>query len=396
MAHHRVDDDKNRLRHRGVSRGLVMVLLSAILVAACVVVWLRIGDHVDREADAAAAQCVDGPATVTVLADPDIAPGLEAIAQAYSATNPVVRDHCVRIAVAARDAKITLDGLTSSWDTASMGPYPAAWVPQSSVWAAQLTTAKPDLVDGDPDSLVTSPVVLATAPELGAKLTGQLDWGQLPTLQSRDDSLDDLGLRGWGSLRMSMPREGQSDPSVLAAQAVAMRVTHSVGTLTAADAASTRVSSSIDALTRTAPRSPDGSPAGAATAIAAAADPASAPIHAVPITEQRLYQLTKDDAKARLAEVIPDGPTPIADYPVLHLKGDQVPQFASAAISELLGYAEKPEHLRALTGLGFRGDAPLPPKTSTVAFPMTDDPMPNPEDQAIVTINKLMYSTSEG
>ncbi|MGC4932134.1 hypothetical protein ACLQ3C_00405 [Gordonia sp. DT30] len=396
MAHHRVNDDKNKLRHRGVSRGLVLALLAVVLVAACVVVWFRVGDHVNREADQAAATCVKGPATVTILADPDITPGLTAVAAAYSDTHPVVRDHCVRIAVAARDAKVTLDGLTGNWDTASMGAYPAAWVPQSSVWAAELTTAKPDLVDGDPDSLVTSPVVLATAPELGTKLSGRLDWGQLPTLQRRDDSLGDFGLQGWGSLRMAMPREGQSDPTALAAQAVAMRVTRSMGTLTADDAASPRVASSIDALTESAPRSPDGSPAGAAGAIADASDPATAAIHAVPITEQRLYQLTKNDARARLAEVMPSGPTPIADFPVVHLKGDQVPEFAGAAVAEFLTFAGKPEHLRALTVLGFRGDAPLPAKTATVTFPVTDDPMPNPENQAIVTINKLIYGPSAG
>ncbi|MGV9672875.1 MULTISPECIES: hypothetical protein [unclassified Gordonia (in: high G+C Gram-positive bacteria)] len=390
MAHHRVADDRNRLRHRGVGRGLVLTLLSVVLVAACVVVWFQIADHVDREGDAAAATCVDGKATVTIAADPDIAPGLISLAEVYTRTNPVVRDHCVTIAIRPSDAKVALTSLTGSWDVASMGDHPAAWIPQSSVWAAELVIAKPDLVDGTPDSLVTSPVVLATAPQLGAK-ADQLDWGRLPTLATRDDSLDDLGLRGWGSLRMAMPREAQSDPSALAAQAVAARVSRTTGPLTAADASTERVSSSIRALTGSAPRSPDGTPVGAATAIAEAADPATADIHAVPITEQRLYQLTKDDSTPRLSEVIPLGPTPIADFPVIRLKGDRVPEFASAAVSEFVTFVEDPDHLRALTALGFRGDAPMPPKTATVTFPMTNDPMPGPEDQAIVDINRLVY-----
>lgn len=396
MAHHRVRDDKNKLRHRGISRGLVMVALSIVLVVACVVVWFRIGDHVDREADAAAAACVDGPATVTVVADPDITPGLNAIAQSYSATKPVVRDHCVRIAVVPRDEKITLDALTSSWDSASMGPYPAVWVPQSSVWAAELETAKPDLVDGLAESLVTSPIVLTAAPELGTALSRTLDWGQLPALARRTDSLDDFALSGWGSLRMAMPHNAQSDSSALAAQAVAMEVNRSSGPLTAAAASSARVQSTIKTLIESAPRSPDGTPAGAATAIASARDPAKADIHAVPITEQRLYQLTKDDARARLSEVIPKGPTPIADYPFLRLTGARIPDYASATVAEFFTFAGKPQNLRSLTGLGFRGAAPLPATTATVTFPPITDPMPTPETQAIVAINRLIYGPAPG
>lgn len=365
-------------------------MLAVLLVVASVTVWVKIGRHVDGEGDSAAAQCAEGPITVTVLADPDIAAGLTTIARAYSATRPVVRDRCITIAVRAADAKVTLDSLTADrWDADGMGPYPAAWVPQSSVWAAALMTAKPALVQGDPDSLVTSPVVLATSPELGAKL-GDLDWGQLPTLARRDDSLTDFGLRGWGSLRMAMPRNAQSDASALAAQAVAMRVTRTTGTLTAADASSARVASSIKALTDAAPASPDGTSAGAASAIAEASDAATAPIHAVPITEQRLYQLTKSDRTARLAEVIPAGPTPIADFPVIRLSGDGVSEAAGAAVGEFFTFAAAADQLRILTQLGFRGDAPMPPKSVTVSFPVTDNPMASPETQAIVDINKLV------
>lgn len=391
MAHHRSADSRNSIARRGVSRGVVFALLAVVLVLGSVLAWSQIADRVAREGDEAAASCVEGAVTVTIAADPDVAPGLSAIAEGYTQSHPVVRDHCVTIAVRPTDAKVTLSALTGSWDTASMGPYPAAWMPQSSVWAAELIVSKPDLVDGTPESIVTSPVVLATSVPLGEKARNSLDWGQLPTLQRRDDSLDDLGLPGWGSLRMAMPREAQSDPSSLAAQAVAMRVTRTTGPLTAADASSPRVASSIRALTDSAPRSPDGSPAGAATAIAEAPDPAKAAIHAVPITEQRLYQLTKGDTQARLAEIMPLGPTPIADYPFMRLKGSQVPEYAAAAVSEFLTFAAQPDHLRALTLLGFRGDAPLPAKTPTVTFPMTNDPMPDPENQAIVDINRLVY-----
>ncbi|MGW0038610.1 hypothetical protein [Gordonia sp. NPDC003376] len=391
MAHHRVADGKNSLRRRGVSRGLVFMLLAVLLVASSVVVWLQVGDHVGREGDAAAASCGKGAATVAIIADPDIAEGLSAIAKSYSETHPVIRDHCITIAVRPGDAKITLEGLAGTWDPQANGQYPAAWIPQSSVWAADLVTARPSVVDGTPESLVTSPVVLATSPELGAQLTGKLDWAQLPTLARRDDSLTEFGLRGWGSLRMAMPTGAQSDASALAAQAVAMRITRTTGVLTAVDASSKGVAAGIGALTEAAPRSPDGTPVGAATAIADAADAKAAPIHAVPITEQRLFQLTKADTTAKLAEVLPSGPTPLADYPFLKLTGDQVPEYAATAVADFFRFAEEPDHLAVLTALGFRGDAPMPVKTPTVTFPVTPNPMASPETAAVVDINRLVF-----
>ncbi|GAA1480130.1 hypothetical protein GCM10009624_05700 [Gordonia sinesedis] len=385
---------------RGVSRWVIFAALSVLLVVAVVVVWQRLGDHLDRQADDAAAACVEGTAVVPVVADPDVAPGLTAIAAAYGKTKPVVRDRCITVTVRAADARIVLEGLRGRWDTAAMGAYPAAWVPQSSVWSAQLMTDRPDAVDGRPESLVTSPVVLAASPEF-ADAADSLDWAQLPALQRGDEGLTDLGLRGWGSLRMAMPNGPGSDASALAAQAVAARVLRVSGPLTDDGARSARARSSITALTRPAPRSPDGTPAGAVRVIAEASDAADAPIHVVPITEQKLYQLTRPDAESpvsgtQIRAVRPTGATPQADFPVVRLAGDEVSVAASAALAEFLRFAAQPDQVRALTSLGFRGAAPMPPPTTTVDFPTVADPMPAPENRAIVTINRLVYGRAIG
>ena len=389
MAHHRNRGES--IRNRGVSRGVVFAMLSILLIAAIVVTWRDLGDRINQQADDAAAQCVEGATSVPIIADPDIAPGLAAIATSFANTKPVVRDHCITIAVRPGDAKITLDGLTGTWEADSMGAYPAAWVPQSSVWSADLASAKPALIEGDSRSLVSTPVVLAVSPDLAKAAGDQLDWSQIPLLQQRDASLTEFGLQGWGSLRMAMPIGAQSDASALAAQAVATRVTRTTGPLTTADAESPRVTSSVKAMLGGAPLSPDGTPQGAATVIADAADPAKAGIHAVPITEQRLFQMTKTDQTARLAEVIPSGPTPIADYPIVRLSGPEVGDVGADAVAEFISYASQPEQLKLLTELGFRGDAPMPAATATVTFPRTPNPMPTPEDGAIVAINRVVY-----
>lgn len=368
-------------------------MLSIILVGAVIVTWQHLGDLIDRKADEDAAACVEGRQDVTIRADADLAAGLTAIAENFAKTSPVVRDHCVSITIRPdADAKITADALAGTWDDASMGTYPAAWIPQSSVWAAELATRKPDAVEGSPRSLVTSPVVLAVSPEFNQTLGGNLDWSQLPTLQRRDASLADVGLSGWGSLRMAMPTGQQADASALAAQAVAAQVMRTTGVLTTQDASSQRVTSSVEALLQGAPQSPDGTPAGAAKVIADGADDAaSTSIHSVPITEQKLYQITRQDTTARVVELLPTGPTPIADYPVVRLAGDRVSDVATDTVAEFVAFAAQPDQLRLLTELGFRGDAPMPPATASVTFPRTPDPMPNPENGAIVAINKLVY-----
>lgn len=386
MGQHRSADGR-----RGVSRGLIFALLSILLVAAVVVTWNHLGDSLDRQADDAAGDCVEGNAEVPVIADPDIAEALKTIAENYNKTAPVVRDHCIDVAVRPGDAKVTLDGLTSTWDPASMGTFPAAWVPQSSIWSAELVTARPTALEGEPSSLVTSPVVLAMSPELATAFDGQLQWTQVPTLQARNDSLSSVGLNGIGSLRMAMPRGSGSDATSLSAQAVASAITRTTGPLSAADAASDQVTTTVTELIDGAPQSPDGTPTGAATSIADAPSLQAASIRVVPITEQRLYQLTKDDATATLAEVVPGGPTPLADYPVIRLAGDQVSDVANAAVAEFFSFAMKAEQLKELTQLGFRGDAPLPTATATVTFPNTRDPMPVPETAATISINRLVF-----
>lgn len=401
MAHHRSSDGhagaRRRSGPRGVSRGLVGSLLAIVLVAALVVVWAQLGDRIDRQGDQAAGNCVEGKTTVPVIADPDVAGALSTIAEKYAETGPVVRDHCVTIAVRPGDAKITLDGIASgTWDTQSMGPYPAAWIPQSSIWADDLTTARPAAVDGRPTSLVSSPVVLATAPPLAKAFDGELDWQQLPTLQRRNGSLSTVGLDDWGSLRLAMPTGAQSDATALSAQAVAMGVTRTNGTLTEQDASSPRVASSIDAMQSGAPQSPDGTPVGAARSIAEAGNAAASPIHAVAITEQALYQLTRTDTTARLTEVVPGGPTPIADYPIIRMAGSQVSPEQTDAIAEFFEFVTDPAQLATLTALGFRADAPMPKPTATVTFPVTDDPMPTPEPAATVTINRLVFGPDSG
>ncbi|MCK0440765.1 hypothetical protein MUG78_15215 [Gordonia alkaliphila] len=375
------------------SRPLLAGALSLILIVAIVVAWRGYGERID-DGSAVAESCLEGEGVVPIIADPAIAPALQEMAKAYNALDPIVRDHCVTVEVRPADAQATLEGLTAkTWDAQAYGAYPGAWVPESSVWAAALEVAAPTTLAGRPQSLVSSPVRLAVEPELADAADGRIAWGDLPAL-TRANSLGAFGHRSWGSIRMAMPTGPQSDATSLAAQAVAAVTADATGPLTAEQASSSEVVTAVTQLMSAPPSAGDGSVDAAVQSISASTDPSTAPIRAVPITEQHLYLLTKDDAEATVAAVAPTGPTPQVDYPVITLAGTQVQAFVADATAEFFTFARKPEQMKLLTQAGFRGTGPLPKNTATVSFDEVTDPLPIPEPAASVEIDKTLRSES--
>lgn len=373
-----------------VSRPLVAVALAVILVAGLITVWLQLGDRIDEQ-PVAADPCLEGAATVSVLADPAVAPGLQRIAENYNKTRPAVRDHCITVEVRPADARATLEGLSAkTWDQRTYGAFPAAWVPQSSVWAASLQVAHAGLLQGNPESLVTSPVRLAMEPALAKAVDGRLAWADLPA-QTRAASLDAFGLRTWGSMRIAMPDGPQSDATALLTQAVAAATASTTKPLTDAQVKSTDVQRAIDELLSAPPKVGDGSIDAAVRSIAETTDASDAPVRAVAVTEQQLYTITRDDKKARVAAVVPKGSTPVADYPVIRLSGQAVPPHVSDAVAEFFTFARKPVQMEILTRSGFHGSGPLPESTATVAFGDVADQLPVPEAAASIAISRRVY-----
>ncbi|EGD53549.1 substrate-binding domain-containing protein [Gordonia neofelifaecis] len=387
MAKH---NSGERSRHY-VSRPLVAFALALILVAGIVTAWRQLGDQIDDEQPVAASECLDGPAKVSVLADPAIAPGLQKIAESFDATKPIVRDHCITVEVRPADARATLEGLTAKdWDAQTYGEFPAAWIPESSIWSAALQTAKPDALQGQPESLVSSPIRLAMEPEIAKAGADQIAWAELPD-QTKARSLAQYGRASWGSMRIAMPTGPQSDATALGAQAVAAATVPTQQSLTLAQAQSPPVVGALDQLMSAPPKVGDGSIDAAVRSIADTTDPADAPVRAVSVTEQHLYVLTKDDQTARVAAVAPKGPTPVADYPVVKLAGPLVPAHVSDAISQFITFARKPPQMEILTRAGFRGSGPLPAPTATIGFGEVTDQMPLPEPAASVAVSKIVY-----
>ncbi|ANI40128.1 hypothetical protein [Mycolicibacterium vaccae] len=370
---------------RGVSVSVIVALVAVVVVVAVVILWRFVGDALSGRSDAAAARCVEGDLAVAVVADPAIAESVGALAERYNETAAPVGDRCVKVGVQSADADRVVDGFAEQWP-AELGERPALWIPGSSVSAARLEAATGAQTVSDSRSLVTSPVVLAVAPQLRDAL-GDQSWGALPRLQTDPAALDGLGLRGWGGLRLALPIGDDSDASYLAAEAVAA----------AAAPAGAPPTSGLGAVSTVMSRAPELADRDAGTALDAlvdASDPATAPVHAVATTEQRVFQRAAalPEAKDKLAAWMPSGPTAIADFPTVLLAGDWLSQEQVTAASEFARFMRKPEQLADLAGAGFRVEGTESPGSDVVDFAPVAAPLEIGDDELRTTIAETLSS----
>lgn len=379
---------------RGVSKGPIVAVAVALVLVLAVVGWFRLRERIDEQATEAAQTCVEGDALLDVAADPAVAPTLTALAARWvTDIRPVVRDHCIDVRVTAVATTPATTALTAAadasaadprWDPA-LGPPPALWVPFSSDATARAAQA----LDGQSRSLATSPIVLAVPTALGRALdAANTAWRQLPSLQSDGSILAGLGLDGWTGLRLALPTGPDADATTPALEAVAAAVTDAgPGPLTAEQAASPATTSAVGTLALGA----DALGAGAGPTTAAALDTlADAPgadgtVHAVPITEQQLHTAVTSGGAAGLAEFVPTGPTPTADFPAAVVDAPWVDETLSRAAAELTGYLREPAAARALADAGFRVDGQPAPRSDAVPFPRIEQTL-NRADPAVADI----------
>ncbi|MGY2122904.1 VWA domain-containing protein [Nocardia gipuzkoensis] len=324
-------------RSRGVSKGPVIAVVAVVLLAAIVVGWFQLRDRAANQDSAAAAECVEGPATLYVTADPSIAAQVRTAADSYNATQPKVRDHCARVAVTAQPSSAIVAAFTSGkpWDQA-LGPQPALWIADSTRSIESMRV--PGLIEGTPVSIAASPIVLAVPEELHRALEqAEVSWADLPRLQQ--GSLGEIGLSGWGGLRMALP---SGDATLAAATAVGSAVS-GAEPLTEQAARSGQVVAAISGLAADAPES-----SGAAAALAEITTQ-DAPMHAIAATEQQLKGLPG------VLGFRPAGAAPVADYPAALMSGAWVDKTQNLIAGRFTDYLRKPEQAQAFVTAGFGG-----------------------------------------
>ena len=351
---------RNEEGRRGVSIGVVTALISVVVVVGVVILWRFFGDALSDRSHSA--RCVGDKQPVAVIADPSISDQVQHLAERFNGIAAPVGDHCVAIGVKSAGSDAVVDGFIGQWP-ADLGQRPALWIPGSSVSAARLTAAAGKETVTDSRSLVTSPVVLAVRPELQKALGGQ-KWSTLPELQAKPDSLADLKLPTWGSLRLALPLGGNSDAAYLAGEAVAAESVPP-------GAPPTDGNGAVRTLIAGQPKLADNSLGEAMNALLKPSDSATAPVHAVVTTEQQLFARGQSDSDAgsTLSSWLPPGAAAVADYPTVLLSGSWLSQEQVTAASEFARFMHKPDQLADLAKAGFRAAGTKPPKSDVTTFP---------------------------
>ncbi|WP_199856697.1 VWA domain-containing protein [Nocardia suismassiliense] len=368
-------------RSRGISKGPVIAVVAIVLLVAGVFAWFQLRDRAADEDSAAAAECVSGPSTLYVTADPDIATLVRAAADRYNATKPRVRDHCAQVAVTAQPSAAVVAAFTSGkpWDQ-SLGPQPVLWIPDSSRSIEAMRV--PGLIEGTPAPIAVSPIVLAVPDELrGALDQAKTTWADLSRLQQ--GSLDDIGLSGWGGLRMALP---PGDASLAAAVAVGS-VVSGAEPLTEQAAQSGQAVSAISGLAAGAPEAPH---TAAAFGIIASA-PQTATVHAVATTEQQAK------TQPGLTVYQPTGAAPVADHPAALMSGPWVDKTQNLIGGLFADYLRAPEQAQTFTAAGFTTATATTPVPARAALDKVRDTMANPvlgvQSTVLVDVSASMTTT---
>lgn len=376
---------------RGVSLGVVVALVAVVLLVGGLIMWRFFGHALNRRSTEAAHQCLGGSAAVAVVVDPSIAEIVTAFAEDFNDEGHLVGDKCMKVSVSQGDSDSVIGGLAGAWP-ADLGERPALWIPASSIGSARLEVVAGKQIVSDARSLVASPVVLAMRPQLKDAL-GQRDWGALPGLQSDPAALDGLNLPGWGSLRLALPTAGAADSATLVAEAVAMAAAP-------AEAPASPQLGAATTLLSGQPRLADNTLSAAWDALVAPGEPAAAPVHAVALTEQQLFQRTSGlaDAKNTVAEWFPGGPVAMADYPTVLLAGNWLGEEQVSAASEFARFMRKSDQSAEFAKAGFRvpDSDTMPEGNDVVAFGTLGTPLPVGDEAARSSVAGLVSPAGAG
>lgn len=352
-----------------------------VLLIAGVFGWFQLSDRAANQDSAAAAECVEGSATLNVTVDPAIAGPIRTIADQFNATKPKVRDHCAQVGITVQPAAAVVAAYTSGtgWPGA-LGRQPSMWIPDSTRSIEMMRV--PGLMEGTPVPVAASPIVLAVPEELRAALDrAQITWSDLARLQQ--GSLSEVGLTGWGGLKMALP----PGDSTLAAAAAAGSAISGSDPLSDEAAQSGQAIATISGLAATAPDMPD-----TAAALGAITVTPKPTVHAVPATEQQVK------AQGGLAEYRPLGAAPIADYPIALMSGPWVDKTQNLIATVFADYLRAPARASIFTAAGFAAAPPnVAPTPSRAALQKVQSTLAHPvlgvQSTVLVDVSSSMSST---
>ncbi|MEV6711762.1 substrate-binding domain-containing protein [Lentzea sp. NPDC051208] len=302
---------------RGIAKWPVLIVVLVVLLGLS---WLALswaGGVLDKRSQALAENCSEGDSVLRISVTPSVAEAVRDVAHAYSATRPVVYDHCIAIEVTSADSSAVLEGLTTTWDEQKLGKRPHAWLPDSTLWANRLSALNAKLVGSAPKSVGTSPVLLA-APEAAAPVLKDFRWSDLPEVTDWDE----FG-QPWGRFSVAMPDPSANTSSALAIQAA---LAGGKGPVTAESLGSDAAKGALSRLAATVPPEVPPTTRDALRRLGDSATVNAAGFSATPVSEVDLFKHNtgKEAPSKPLVGVLPAGPAPVADFPYVALGGSEV------------------------------------------------------------------------
>ncbi|WP_066906710.1 hypothetical protein [Millisia brevis] len=299
---------------RGVSRGVLIAAVSVVVLVVLVFGWMRLRDASAEQGTEAAQRCVEGDTTLRVAADPTIADTVRQIADSFDATDPVIRDRCVRVQVDAVDAATATAAITGVDPAAA----PDLWIAPDSAAAARVA----DRAASTPRSFAASPVVVAASGAAADALrAANPTWGALPGLLGQADAPIPL---------LPVGAATTAAGSAMVADALGLGAAAPAETDMTSPAA-VRVLANIGAASV---RGDSPAPADTAAALDAVAGSPTAVTFATFATAQQI------GLRPDLEAITPVGAAPVADYPAVVLQTPSGADDSVIAIAgELLNYA---------------------------------------------------------
>ncbi|MFI6099710.1 substrate-binding domain-containing protein [Lentzea sp. NPDC051213] len=344
MSRHRALRAKVR---RNVAKWPVTVVVVVVLIGLGWLAWSWAAGVLDRRAQAQAQDCSEGESVLRVAATPSVAEAVAEVARAYSATRPVVYDHCIAIEVTSLDSSAVLDGLSGTWDESKLGKRPHAWLPDSTLWANRLTALNAKLVGSAPKSVGSSPILLA-APEAAAPVLKEFRWSDMPEVTDWSK----FG-QSWGRFSVAMP-----DPSANTATALAIQsaLAGGKGPVTPESLGSDASKALLSKLAATVPPEVPPTTREALRRLGDSATVNAAGFSVTPVSEVDLYKHNtgKEAPSKPLVGVLPAGPAPVADFPYVALSGAEVGEAEVRAAQSFREFMTDPERQKILARGGLR------------------------------------------
>ncbi|MDX3663288.1 substrate-binding domain-containing protein [Streptomyces sp. ID05-26A] len=332
---------------RGIAKWPVLIVVLVVLLGLS---WLALswaGDILDKRSQALAQNCSEGDSVLRVSVTPSVAGAVRDVAKEYSATRPVVYDHCIAIEVTSADSAAVLEGLTTTWDEQKLGRRPHAWLPDSTLWANRLSALNAKLVGSAPKSVGTSPVLLA-APEAAAPVLKDFRWSDMPEVTDWNK----FG-QPWGRFSVAMP-----DPSANTASALAIQsaLAGGKGPVTAESLGSDAAKAALSKLAATVPPEVPATTRDALARLGDSATVNAAGFSVTPVSEVDLFKHNtgKDAPSKPLVGVLPAGPAPVADFPYVALGGSEVGEAEVRAAQAFRDFMTEPAQQAILAKGGLR------------------------------------------